>query len=110
MEALPTIEEWLGDGAEADWYKPGAMMKLSAEGLRVSDLPEPSPSPSPASGAGDDAHQSAGPTPLPVLRCLYDETFCHLIGADSEDQKSMRRVYSPTLSSGGSLVRKSPEV
>ena len=111
LEALPTLDEWIDSGAQAEWYKPGAMMRLSAEGLRVSDLPPPPPL---AGGLeleqNDDALPTAAPDALPIVRCLYSETFCHVLDSDtSEEGPSMRRVYSPTLSTGGSLVKNVPE-
>lgn len=113
-EALPTLDEWIDSGAKVEWYKPGAMMQLSAEGLRVSDLPPPAPLL--AGGMeleleqDDDALSTAAPGALPILRCLYSETFCHVLDSDTPEQDpSMRRVYSPTLSTGGSLVKNLPE-
>jgi hypothetical protein len=111
-EALPSLEEWIDNGGPAREYKPGAMMRLSAEGLRVSDLPPPPRVEELDEEQDDDALSTAAPAPLdlPIVRCLYDQTFCHIHDSDtSEEDPSMRRVYSPTLSSGGSLIRNSPE-
>ena len=111
-EALPSLEEWIDSGGQAEWYKPGAMMKLSAAGLRVSDLSPPPPTPPLAQELeqeqDDGSLSTAAPAPLPIVRCLYDETFCHILDDKSEDP-SMRRVYSPTLSTGGSLIKNLPE-
>ena len=94
---LPSLAEWVDDGGKPEWFKPGGMVKLSAEGMLASDLPPPPP--------------PSYKYKVPIIRCMYDETFCHLIGkkAESSGTPSMIRVYSPTLSKGGALVKNLPD-
>lgn len=116
-ETFPSLQEWVDSGSKAELYRPGSMVKLPAEGLRVSDLPPPPPSlPALATSFHYELEKSVqgdgpppAPTVLPAVRCLYDQTFCHVVEAGIPGQQTMRRVYSPTMSSGGSMVKAAPD-